>query len=62
MKSSLEDSEAQDQIDHCGSFDYLVINDDLESAADQFMSILVAELLKRNRRGSWVEQFVPESK
>ena len=54
--------EAQDQIDHCGSFDYLVINDDLESAADQFMSILVAELLKRSRRGSWVEQFVPRSK
>ncbi len=51
--------EAQDQIDHCGSFDYLVINDDLESASDQFMSILVAELLKSNRRNSWVQQFVP---
>jgi len=52
--------EAQDQIDHCGSFDYLVINDDLESASDQFMSILVAELLKSNRRNSWVQQFVPQ--
>ena len=51
--------EAQDQIDHCGSFDYLVINDDLESASDQFMSILIAELLKRNRRDSWVQKFVP---
>ncbi len=49
--------EAQDQLDHCGSFDYLVINDDLESACDQFMSILIAELLKRNRRSSWVTQF-----
>jgi len=51
--------EAQDQIDHCGSFDYLVINDDLESASDQFMSILIAELLKRARRNSWVDRFVP---
>lgn len=51
--------EAQDQIDHCGSFDYLVINDDLESASDQFTSILIAELLKRNRRQSWVERFIP---
>lgn len=51
--------EAQDQIDHCGSFDYLVINDDLDSASDQFMSILVAELLKCNRRESWVQRFVP---
>jgi guanylate kinase len=50
--------EAQDQIDHCGSFDYLVINDDLDSASDQFMSILVAELLKCNRRESWVQRFV----
>jgi len=54
--------EAQDQIDHCGSFDYLVINDDLESASDQFMSILIAELLKRNRRDSWVQKFVPNKR
>lgn len=53
--------EAQDQLDHCGSFDYLVVNDKLESACDQFMSILIAELLKRNRRSSWVTQFATQS-
>lgn len=53
--------EAQDQLDHCGSFDYLVVNDKLESACDQFMSILIAELLKRNRRSSWVAQFSTQS-
>ena len=49
--------EAQGQLDHCGSFDYLVINDRLESGCDQFSSILLAELLKRQRRESWVKQF-----
>ena len=53
--------EAQDQLDHCGSFDYLVVNDNLESACDQFMSILIAELLKRQRRPSLVAQFVSKS-
>lgn len=50
--------EAQDQLDHCGDFDYLVVNDKLESACDQFMSILVTELLKRTRRPTLVQQFV----
>lgn len=50
--------EAQDQLDHCGEFDYLVVNDKLESACDQFMSILTAELLKRTRRPTLVRQFV----
>ena len=49
--------EAQGQLDHCGSFDYMIINDRLESGCDQFMSILIAELLKRNRRYSWVNRF-----
>ena len=49
--------EAQDQLDHCDSFDYLVVNDKLESACDQFTSILVAELLRRHRRPSLVNQF-----
>jgi len=38
------------QIAACGSFDYLVINDDLPSAHDQFQAVLVAELLKTERR------------
>ncbi|MBN1335003.1 MAG: guanylate kinase [Deltaproteobacteria bacterium] len=41
----------------CGSFDYLVLNDRLEAACDQLQAILVAELLKRGRRASWVRRF-----
>lgn len=38
------------QIGACGTFDYLVINDDLPSAHDQFQAVLVAELLRTGRR------------
>ena len=49
--------EARDQLRHCGDFDYVLINDDLESAHDQFQSILVSQLLRQERRSSWVSQF-----
>ena len=42
--------EAHIQLKACGEFDYLVVNDVLESAHDQFQAILVAELLRRQRR------------
>ena len=50
-------AEAKDQLKHCGDFDYVLINDHLESAHDQFQAILIAELLRRSRRIEWVEQF-----
>ena len=50
-------NQAQDQLQHCGEFDYIVVNDHLESSSDQFQAILLAELLKRTRRQSWINQF-----
>jgi len=50
-------NEAKDQLSHCGEFDYLLINDNLESAHNQFQSILVAELLRKERRNEWIQQF-----
>ena len=50
-------AQAQDQLSACGEFDYIVVNDRLESASDLFQSILLAELLKRTRRQTWVNQF-----
>ncbi len=50
-------SEAQLQLSACGSFDYLVINDHLQSAHDQFQAVLVAELLRTRRSPSLVSKF-----
>jgi guanylate kinase len=49
--------EAQVQIQRCNEFDYLVVNDDLESAHDQFQAILVAELCRRQRHSGLVDRF-----
>jgi guanylate kinase len=51
-------SEARLQIEHCGEFDYLVVNDDLSSAHDQFQAVIVAELRRRSRLDSLVQRFV----
>jgi guanylate kinase len=51
-------TDARLQINHCGEFDYLVVNDDLSSAHDQFQAILVAELRRRARLDSLVRRFV----
>lgn len=51
-------ADARQQIDHCGEFDYLVVNDDLSSAHDQFQAVLVAELRRRARLDSLVRRFV----
>jgi guanylate kinase len=49
--------EANDQLREAGTFDCLVVNDDLESAHDQFQAILVAELLRTKRHCGLVEAF-----
>ena len=49
--------EARLQIERCGEFDYLVVNQDLDSAHDQFQAILVAELRRRPRQESLVSRF-----
>jgi guanylate kinase len=50
-------ADAMDQIQHCGSFDFLLVNNVLESAHDQFQAILIAALLHQERRRAWVEKF-----
>jgi guanylate kinase len=42
--------EAMLQIDHCGEFRYLVVNDDLPLAQRVFESVLLAELVRTERR------------
>ena len=51
-------AEARLQLNQCGAFDFLVVNDDLESAHDQFQSILVSSLLSRARHDALVSRFV----
>ena len=46
--------EATQQIDGCGEFQYLIVNDDLETAHDCFQAVLVAELQRRGRRETLV--------
>ena len=57
MEAEAKVADAMDQIRHCGSFDHLLVNDVLESAHDQFQAILIAALLRRERRTDWVEKF-----
>jgi guanylate kinase len=49
--------EARHQLERCGEFDYLVVNDDLASAHDQFQAVLVSELRRRGRHDSLVARF-----
>jgi len=50
-------AEARLQLEHCGEFDYLVVNDDLDSAHDQFQAIILAELRRRSRNAGLVARF-----
>ncbi len=43
-------AKAADEISHWAEYDYVIINDDLDSAARQLDGILTAERLKRRRR------------
>lgn len=49
-----------EQLAGCGAFDYLVLNDDLQTARATFSAVLLAELSRRVRRGSWVERTMRE--
>lgn len=43
-------AKAREEISHYGFFDYLVVNDDLETAKETLRSIVTAELSRRERR------------
>ena len=51
-------ADARTQLAGCGTYDYLVLNDRLETAYLQLKSIFCAELSRRSRRTTWVERFV----
>ncbi len=46
---------AREEISHYGFFDYLVVNDDLETAKRELLSIIEAEQARRWRRASVAE-------
>lgn len=50
-------ADAKLQLNAAGAFDYLVVNEDLDSAHDQFQAVLVAELRRRARSPSLVSKF-----
>ena len=41
---------AKGEIEHCDAFDYVLVNEDLESTFEQLKAILTAERLKRERQ------------
>ncbi len=43
-------AEGLEQLSHVGTYDYLVVNDDLETARATLVGIVLAELSKRQRR------------
>ncbi len=47
-------AQCTEQLAGAPEYDYLVLNDDLAAAHVQFQSVLVAELLRRERRMAWV--------
>lgn len=50
-------ADARTQLRACGAYDYLVLNDQLDTAHLQLVSIFCAELSRRSRRSRWVERF-----
>ncbi len=50
--------EAHAQIARCGDYDYLVMNDVLDTAHAQLQGIFLAELSRRSRRNTWVRALV----
>ncbi len=54
-------ADATVQLSACGSYDYLVVNDDLPTSILALQSIFMAELLRRERRQSWVRSFGGEA-
>lgn len=50
-------SDATHQLQACGEYGYLVLNDDLDTATTQLVGVFVAELSRRGRRETWVRRF-----
>lgn len=50
-------ADAAQQLQACGDYGYLVLNDDLETATTQLVGVFVAELSRRGRRDAWVRRF-----
>ncbi|MEZ4323066.1 MAG: guanylate kinase [Myxococcota bacterium] len=48
-----------EQLGAVGEFDYVVVNDDLDAAHACFQGVMLAEMSRTSRRGSWVERFAP---
>jgi guanylate kinase len=53
---------ARDEIAHYGMFDYVLVNDVLETAIEQLVSIFRAEECKRARAASLAERLLAESR
>jgi guanylate kinase len=49
---------AKDEIAHYGFFDYVLVNDDLERAIEQLISVLLAEECRRKRGAPRAEQLL----
>lgn len=51
-------AEARHEIAHYGMFDYLLVNDDLEVATEQLVSIFLAEECRRSRNAGLAERLL----
>lgn len=47
-------AEVEQQLRGAGAFDYLVVNDHLETAHTVFQAVLLAEMSRRSRRDGWI--------
>lgn len=52
-------ADAKLQLAECGHFDYLIVNEDLASAHDQFQAVLISELRRTSRNPGAVARFAP---
>lgn len=49
--------QAQTELSYAENYDYLIVNDALETAVDDLLSVFRAEKHKRSRCGKLLEQF-----
>jgi guanylate kinase len=52
-------AQADGQLAEAHHYDYVVLNDNVGAAHAQMQAVLVAELLRTNRRLDWIEQVFP---
>jgi guanylate kinase len=55
-------SNAKGEVEHYGFFDYVVVNDEINSAYEQLRSVVNAERCKRWRRAALCERLLAEGK